>query len=511
MEQFERIRRDRRDEGLSIRQLAVKYGVHRRTVRQALADPMPPERKSPEREAAVFGRYEQIVRDWLEADLDAPRKQRHTARRVWQRLVEEHGAQLAESTVRPHVARLKVEVGLVRREVMVPQTHPAGAEAEVDFGQFEASIAGVVLRLWMFVLRLSHSGKAVHIAYANQAQESFLDGHVKAFEALGGVPVGMIRYDNLKPAVLRCLLGRERFENPKFVALRSHYGFDSFFCRPGVEGAHEKGGVEGEVGRFRRRHLTPMPHLPSLAALNEAMAAADGRDDDRRIAARRDTVGEAFAREAVLLNPLPDRRFDASSPLTCRVDMKARVCVRQSYYSVPASYAGRRVQVRLGADTLRILDGGTVIASHVRSLHKGSEDLALDHYLEILSRKPGAFAGATALAVARARGSFTQAHQGFWDAARRELGDKDGTRALIGALLLHRTLPSPAVEAAMREAIATGRFTAEVLAVTARTHHERRPAASPVPLPDRAAHAASVSRPVPSLAGYDQLLTGELA
>ncbi len=511
MEQFERIRRDRRDEQLSIRALARRHGVHRRTVRQALADATPPPRKSAERDAAAFGPYEELVTGWLTADLDAPRKQRHTARRVWQRLVEEHGAQLAESTVRPHVARLKVEVGLVRREVMVPQAHPAGEEAEVDFGQFEASIAGVVLRLWMFVLRLSHSGRAVHIAYANQAQESFLDGHVKAFEALGGVPTGMIRYDNLKPAVLRCLLGRERFENPKFIALRSHYGFDSFFCRPGVEGAHEKGGVEGEVGRFRRRHLTPMPHLPTLAALNEAMAAADARDDARRIGARRDTVGEAFEREAVLLNPLPDSRFDASTPLSCRVDMKSRICVRQSYYSVPASYAGRRVAVRLGADTVSAYDGGTVIASHVRSLHKGTEDLVLDHYLEVLTRKPGALAGATALANARTRGSFTQEHQDFWDAARRHLGDKDGTKALVGALLLHRTLPTFALQAAMRQAITTGRFDADRLAVTARTHlAAHTEPAPPITLPGNAILAAG-TRPAPSLAGYDQLLTGELA
>lgn len=512
MELFERIRRDRRDEELSIRQLARRHGVHRRTVRAALADACPPPRKEPERQAAAFGPYEPGVRAWLTADLDAPRKQRHTARRVWQRLVDEHGADLAESTVRPHVARLKVEVGLTRKEVMVPQTHPEAAEAEVDFGQFEASIGGDVLRLWMFVMRLSHSGKAVHIAYANQAQESFLDGHVKAFAALGGVPVGMIRYDNLKPAVLRCLLGRERFENPRFIALRSHYGFDSFYCRPGVEGAHEKGGVEGEVGRFRRRHLTPMPHLPTLAALNEAMAAADARDDARRIAARRESVGEAFSREAVSLNPLPDNAFDVSTPLSCRVDMKARICVRQSYYSVPASYAGRRVQVRLGADTVSAYDGARVIASHVRSLHKGTEDLVLDHYLDVLTRKPGAFAGATALATARANGSFTPAHQSFWDAARRALGDKGGTQVLIGALLLHRTLPVSAVQAGMTEAVATGRFSPELLAVTARRHIAvSRPATPPIPLPPNASHAAATTRPAPSLVGYDQLLEGELA
>lgn len=509
MEQFEGIRRDAR-EGVSIRELARRHQVHRRTVRAALADAVPPPRKSPEREAAVFGPYEQLVRDWLTADLDAPRKQRHTARRVWQRLLDERGASLAESTVRPHVARLKVEVGLTRKEVMVPQTHPEAQEAEVDFGQFEVSIAGVVVRLWMFVLRLSHSGKAVHIGYANQAQESFLDGHVRAFEALGGVPVGMIRYDNLKPAVLKCLLGRERFENQKFVALRSHYGFDSFYCRPGVEGAHEKGGVEGEVGRFRRRHLTPVPHVPTLAALNEAMAAGDAKDDARRIGARAERVGDAFAREALLLNPLPDNVFDASTPLSCRVDMKARICVRQSYYSVPASYAGRRVQVRLGADTVRAYDGATVIASHVRSIHKGTEDLVLDHYLEVLTRKPGALAGSTALVVARARGAFTEAHQSYWDAARRALGDKAGTRALIEVLLLHRTLPVASVHAAMREAVTSGRYSADVLAVTARAHATPPTPNQPIPLPDNVADT-SANRSAPSLAGYDQLLTGELA
>ena len=326
----------------------------------------------------------------------------------------------------------------------------------------------------------------------------------------------MIRYDNLKPAVLRCLLGRERFENPKFIALRSHYGFDSFYCRPGVQGAHEKGGVEGEVGRFRRRHLTPLPHLPTLAALNEAMAAADARDDARRIGARRDSVGEAFAREAPWLNPLPDSMFDASTPLSCRVDMKARICVRQSYYSVPASYAGRRVQVRLGADTVTAHDGTTVIASHVRSLHKGTEDLVLDHYLEVLTRKPGALAGATALAAARASGSFTTCHQDFWDAARRALGDTGGTRALIGTLLLHRTLPGTALAAAMAQAVTTGRFEPDLIAVFARHHlAASRAPATPISLPANASSGAAATRPAPSLAGYDQLLVrepdGELA
>jgi transposase len=168
-----------------------------------------------------MGPHASLVRSWLVADKAVPRKQRHTARRVWQRLAEEEGAQVAESMVRAFVARTRAEMS-GPPDVAVPQTHLPGEEAEVDFGEFHAWVAGAAVRLWMFVMRLSFSGRAVHIAYGNQAAESFLDGHVQAFEWLGGVP-GRIRYDNLKPAVLKVLLGRERLENPRFVGLRSHY------------------------------------------------------------------------------------------------------------------------------------------------------------------------------------------------------------------------------------------------------------------------------------------------
>ena len=260
MEQFERIRRDSRGEGLSVRKLAKRHAVHRRTVRQALANAVPPPRKTPAREAPVLGRHVDLVRRWLVEDLEAPRKQRHTARRIWQRLVEEEGARVGESTVRNLVARLRVEIGGDRCQVMVPQTHPPAAEAEVDFGEFTASIAGRVMKLYMFCLRLSHSGKAFHFAYANQTQESFLDGHVRAFEALGGVPIGMVRYDNLKPAVIRIALGRERFEHPRFVALRSHYGYDSFsLVADRGQLQDPAGGVDRRLGcgigqRCHRRH-----------------------------------------------------------------------------------------------------------------------------------------------------------------------------------------------------------------------------------------------------------------
>lgn len=392
----------------------------------------------------------------------------------------------------------------------MPQTHLAAEEAEVDFGEFHAVIAGVSMRLWMFVLRLSHCGKAVHIAYANQAQESFLDGHVRAFAVLGGVP-GRIRYDNLKAAVVRVLLGQARWENQRFVALRSHYGFDSFYCQPGLEGAHEKDGVEGEIGRFRRTHLTPLPRVNCLAALNQLLAAADARDDARRIGARAETVGAAAARELPLLRRLPAEVFDPAQVLSCRVDAKARICVRQSYYSVPARLAGRTVQARLGAREIVVVVDGKPVATHVRSLHKGSEDLLLDHYLEILARKPGALPGATALVTARASGVFTAAHQQFWDAARAKHGDAAGTRALIGVLLLHRTLPASGVLAGMAAAQRLARFDADLVAVEARRALDAlqvtgRDRLVPPPAWAPPEAIAAEQRPTPTLDGYDALL-----
>ncbi len=139
VEQFEQIRRDREREGLSIRELARRYGVHRRTVRQALASPLPPPRKAPERRPAPkLGPYRPLIDEWLRADREAPRKQRHTARRVWERLRDEHGALVSERQVRRYVRRRRRELGEPVDEVFVPQVHEPGVEGEVDW--FEAEV-----------------------------------------------------------------------------------------------------------------------------------------------------------------------------------------------------------------------------------------------------------------------------------------------------------------------------------------------------------------------------------
>ncbi|MHA0290063.1 IS21 family transposase (plasmid) [Mycobacterium sp. C3-094] len=502
VELFEKIRRDHRLGEVSIRELADRHGTHRRTVRQALEDAVPPPRKAyPARPRPAIDEYVAVIDEWLIADEKAPRKQRHTARRIWQRLVAEHQATCSEVTVSRHVARRRIELGLLRQEVSIPQTHEAGAEAEVDFGEFYATIAGLVVKCWMFVMRLSHSGKAFHVAFATQAQEAFLEGHVLAFAYLGGVP-GRIRYDNLKPAVIRVLKGRDRTESERFTALRSHYGFDSFFCRPGIDGAHEKGGVEGEIGRFRRRHLVPVPTVASLAELNDLIADADLVDDTRVITGRPITIGAAFAAETPMLMGLPAEPFDCARLLHARVDNRSRVSVRQCFYSVPARYAGRRLPVRLAARTVEIYDGPRLVASHERAVGRYVEVLCLDHYLEVLKTKPGGLPGATALAQAKARGVFTITHQSYWDAARRARGDAAGTRALIAILLAHRTMAAAALITAMDRAVTSGCLDPETVIIDARRHISALTPAVPI------GGLARYDRPPPSLTDYDDLLTG---
>jgi transposase len=535
VELFERIRRDSWREGLGIRALARKYGVHRRLVREALTRAEPTPRKKPERRSPKLEPFKKIVDEWLIADLDAPRKQRHTVKRIYTRLIAEFEAtDISYSALRDYVSKRRpeiwVEQGRGPAQVFVPQHHPPGLEAEVDFGEVLVCLAGVPTVCYLFVYRMSYSGKAVHKVFATCAQEAFLEGHVHAFTTLGGIPTGKIRYDNLTSAVQRILFrgSRARVENPRWVAFHSHYRFEPWYCEPGQRGAHEKGGVEGQVGYFRRNYLVPVPEVDTLAELNQRIAEAEKAEDNRRIGARIHTIGQDFATEQPLLRPLPDEPFETGLLLTPRVDRYGQITVRCCRYSVPVHLIGRQVRVVLRSTELMVYDRRQEVARHERLVGKGAERLVLDHYLEALMRKPGALAGSTPLEQARASGAFTPTHEALWAAARRALGEPDATRTLIEVLLLHRHMDDTDVVAGMKAALSVGAFTVDVVAVEARKAADARSRQAGTPTLEPEAQAEQVdirsaqvtsltlrrlaelpadTRPLPTVDAYDQLLS----
>lgn len=352
---------------------------------------------------------------------------------------------------------IRIEEGRGPPQAFVPQTHRPGDEAEVDFGDVWIHLNGVSTEVFLFSLRLSFSGKAVHKIFASCGQEAFLEGHVHALEVLGGVPRGKVRYDNLRAAVSQ-VLGRTRgrVESDRWTAFRSHFSIESFYCNPGIEGAHEKGGVEGQIGWFRRNHFVPVPKVASLAELNAMVERWDEEDDARRIMQRALTIGEMFAVERPLLVPLPEEDFETGLVSSLRVDRYGQVSVRTNHYSVPVRLIGRRVRVVLHASELVVYDAHREVARHERLIAKGGSRLELDHYLEALVRKPGALPGATALDQARSAGKFTPVHDAWWQAACKAHGDAEGTRALIAVLLLHRHMVHEHVVAGIATALRAG-------------------------------------------------------
>jgi len=506
VEQFEQIRRDRDREGVSIRGLAARHGVHRRTVKQALASPVPPVKRAPSaRPAPKLGAYRAVIDGWLLADRTAPRKQRHTAKRIHQRLVDEHGADVAESSVRQHVRLRKRELGFAVGEVFIPQSHAPGAEAEVDWGQAEVVLGGVAVRVHLFVMRASFSGAAFCQASLVETQQAFLELHVQAFEWFGGV-FPQIRFDNLKSAVKKVLKGRRRVESDRFVALRSHYLFASQFMTPGLEGAHQKGGVEGEVGRHRRNHLVPVPQLAGLGELNRMLLAGCESDLGRRIDGRPVTIRDTWAIERPMLLALPADPFDACESAAPRVDAKSLVTVRQNRYSVPVKLAGLKVSARIGAREIMVNHGGVEVARHERLHGRSGTSAQLDHYLELLQRKPGGLEHSVVLSQERNRGRWPGCFDELWAALTDRYGRSDAAGQMIDVLLLCRDHGPDRVELAVRGALTAGAIDGRAVAVLAR--RADTPPAAITALSDLPSRLAAHERLAPDLTDYDQLLGG---
>jgi hypothetical protein len=313
-----------------------------------------------------------------------------------------------------------------------------------------------------------------------------------------------VRYDNLGSAVKKVLRGRRRVETDRFVALRSHYLFESIFTTPGIEGAHEKGGVEGEVGRFRRTHLVPVPAVGSIGQLNRLLADAVEQDLARRITGRPVTVAEQLSAERPLLRVLP-APFDATETTTVRVDAKALVTVRQNRYSVPVALAGLKVSAAIGATEIRVWHRDRQVAVHERLHAKHGTRATLDHYLELLARKPGALARSLPLAQERDRGGWPATFDELWRLLRGRWGDSEADRQMVDVLMLCREHGPATVELAVRGVLAAGAIDGRAVGLLA-----RRTSPTPPPrLEGLEARLAAHDRPEPDLAGYDQLIGGD--
>ena len=370
------------EEGLSHREAGRRFGIDRRTVKKMLRYSAPPgyRRSKPVRRPKLEG-FTGLIDAILEADadLEVPRKQRHTAHRIFERLRDEHGFTGGYTIVKDYVRSRRQST----REAFVPLYHPPG-HAQVDFGEATVEVGGLREKMAFFCLILPHSDVWFVKAYPRETTEAFLDGHVSAFAVLGGVPRSIL-YDNTTLAVARILGDGTRQRTRAFTHLQSHCLFRDRFGRPGR--GNDKGKVESLVKTARRKFMAPIPKVPDLDALNERLLA--------RCLERLDMLEQGEKAAALLadldaLRALPGVPFEACEHVPGRVSSTALVRYRLVDYSAPAVHAHKKVTIKGYVDRVEIALGAEIVARHRRSYVRG--DVIYDPlpYLSLLERKPRA-------------------------------------------------------------------------------------------------------------------------
>lgn len=499
VELFEQIRREYEFGVGTIAGVAKKLGVHRRMVREAVASALPKPRKKTERRRWKMDAAAGFVDAILEADRKAPRKQRHTAHRIWRRIQQElPDSQIGERTVRQYVQHRKIELGMKVRETFVPQSYSWGAEGQVDWYEAWAELGGDRVKLQVFAMRSMASGAAFHCAYRHATQQAFLEAHELAFAYFGGV-FRKLRYDNLTAAVKKILRGYQRQETARFIGFRSHWRFEAEFCTPAQ--AHEKGGVEGEAGYFRRNHWVPVPEAEDLAALNRQLLSACQQDEHRRIAGREQTVGASLMIERDHFLPLV-KGFDLAQVSFPTVNGFGCVKVLTNAYSVPLP-AGVEVQAKAYAASIELWHEGRCIARHERCYQRQQQILELEHYLDVLYRKPGAMAGSKPLEQRRQAGQWPASFDRIWQALMERHGKQNGTRQMIELLKLAPKHGQARLQEAIEAALAGHCYDAAAVRHLLHSDELRHSRCEAVDVGALERYA----RPLPAMNEYDQLLT----
>ncbi len=351
MDQYELIRTAHRVYGKNISEIVRETGHARNTVKKVLRGEFCGYPKRRSQAYPVLGPYVPIIDGWLQKDKEQPKKQRHTAHRVYDRLVDEYGFAGSEPTVRRYVREAKARLGLSGQAAFIPLDPEIGREAEIDWGAAIAIIRGERRQIKYFCMRSKYSGKHFVRCYPCERQQAFFDAHLHAFEFFGGIFPVLI-YDNLTSAVRRVLRGRNREEQESFVKFRSYYSFEARYCNPGQ--GHEKGGVEGFVGYARRNYLVPVPEVSRLAELNQELLEQCVKYGGHQIQGREKPVNELFEEERSHLLRLPDVRFRNIQTLSGKVDKYSTVIVDQNHYSVPTEYVGFKVQALVCVGHVRL-------------------------------------------------------------------------------------------------------------------------------------------------------------
>jgi transposase len=384
MDQWTEIRRRVLTGELTRRAACREYGVHWRTLEKMLSLVEPPGyRRKVTKPRPKIDPFLPIIHEMLESDKQAPKKQRHTAQRIFDRLKEEHGFTGSYTIVKDVVRAWKA----TNKEVFLPLSHPPG-EAQVDFGLAQVTIAGKTEKVAFFVMTLPYSDAIFCQVFPRECTEVFLEGHKRAFEYFGGVP-RKIRYDNLKIAVSKILGSRERQLSSEFDRLRSHYLFQEEFCL--VRRANEKGHVENLLGFARRNYLVPVPNVNNLAELNERLLHRCRQDLLRTLRGQPAPKKELLLEDQSAMLGLPVEEFEASRVESASVDSLSLAKFDTNGYSVPTKYAHRKVMVIATVDEVRFVFEDQVIARHARCWQHDQSLYNPIHYLALLERKPGGF------------------------------------------------------------------------------------------------------------------------
>lgn len=502
MEKFELIRRAYFVDGHSKRYIAKHYRIHRRLVRQAIQNAVPPEDKPAGRPCVVMtDKIKRQIDQWIKQDEEAPKKQRHTGQRVYDRLVNDHQFSGSISSIRSYLRQVRREQGSCN-QIFITQCYLPGQEAEVDWYEINVDFPSGRQKVYIFQMRACHSGKEFHCAYLRQTQQAFIEAHIAAFHHFGGV-FAKIRYDNLTAAVKKVLRGRKRVETDRFIALRSHYLFESQFCLPGLQGAHEKGGVECGVGRFRRHHLVPVPKMETLEELNHYLLQCCKKDDERTVQGQQNPITTRWQEEVPQLRALPKEDFDASEVLTPRVDQKSTVRIKTNDYSVPVAHVGQRIEVRVSSNNVVMTKAGQVIATHARCYDRYQQRLNLAHYIPLLRHKPGALPGALALKQARENGAWPPCYDRYYQHLKERFSESQANNRMVEFLYWSQPFPSQLCQTLLDQALTLGCTDLEHLKSLYRQRQEKRDKPKPVDLIEP---LQAYNRPMPNIAIYDNLL-----